>query len=885
MKRIFFILLILLAFAVPSQAVVQSLGGTCLTGGGTGCLDSYNGSTFSDLDVAFIITGGLLRVYRLDADSGLGESSPDVIKPDASAGLKRWILINTTAVATHSPSHTDNTDDIQDADDDSATKGISTYDNTDFNATVGVVTIVDDGHAHTGTSISSVDISDDTNLAVTSPVVLSDDTLSLTITKDIVATSPITVNGGANLDNILVGSDTDITIAIADADDDGATKGAASFDNTDFNAAAGNVTIVDDGHLHTATSILEGREWSIADSGITDQCDATESGSVEDIAVNDIGGANPGTIFFGHTSGDAQTTYTFTGGTCADITANITLVIEQGAVLYTDSSNNQEILGDLQAGLYEIFQNAPGETGRFLFGETNDITSTGRIREVYPDWWGAVVDGSSDEGNEIQEAINSLNDNGGIVFMRGGLWYVNTAISIPAGTTLKGVGYGYPTNGNEITAAAFGANAQGTWIVVDNWGTPGTFTPLNISDASTVTISDMGFFYIHQDYTMVGGWTPRDYDWTIEITGDSNDWKIENVMLLNVYDGIRQVLIGGGAAPDRGEIYNVKGQPLHIGIQLEFIADVGRVTDIHFWPFWVTSTGGGDSPRDYVQDNAQGLILQRLDNWQFTNIFTFGMKYGIVIKNTDVATGTGTDNGNQMKFVDVDIDIPGTSGVYFHPDLSGGTSQWINFTSFGGVGGADGALDQDTEYSINMQSDNHTAQFTNLKTAVVQNNLILVQGSGNKLMVDNYIADRWNFDNGGHVGVWIGTGNEAWFGTVLDSTPHPGFTTDLFGGAGTIYTSAGSYNSGNSSVDSGASMAAPWGATLITVNGVADINTITNMYHDRTIMLFGAGAWTAKDGAGNLELNGDFTSAGDNDDILTLICDGSSWFEVSRSLN
>jgi len=84
--------------------------------------------------------------------------------------------------------------------------------------------------------------------------------------KDLVATSPLTINAGANVDNILVGADGDITIAIADADDDGATKGAASFDNTDFDVVGGNVTINDDGHAHTGASVT-GIAWDdIADS-------------------------------------------------------------------------------------------------------------------------------------------------------------------------------------------------------------------------------------------------------------------------------------------------------------------------------------------------------------------------------------------------------------------------------------------------------------------------------------------------------------------------------------------------------------------------------------------------------------------------------------------
>jgi hypothetical protein len=105
---------------------------------------------------------------------------------------------------------------------------------------------------------------------------------------DIVTTSPLTVNAGANLDDVIVGGDADITFAIADADDDGSTKGAASFDNTDFNATSGNVTIVDDGHAHTGTSI------SSLDISNDTNLTAGDALTLTDDDLDFDGGASPG---------------------------------------------------------------------------------------------------------------------------------------------------------------------------------------------------------------------------------------------------------------------------------------------------------------------------------------------------------------------------------------------------------------------------------------------------------------------------------------------------------------------------------------------------------------------------------------------------------------
>lgn len=65
---------------------------TALTGGGAGALDAIAAAGLSDGDLAIVMAGGSLYHYELDADSGLVESSPAVIRPDDELGGKRWVL-------------------------------------------------------------------------------------------------------------------------------------------------------------------------------------------------------------------------------------------------------------------------------------------------------------------------------------------------------------------------------------------------------------------------------------------------------------------------------------------------------------------------------------------------------------------------------------------------------------------------------------------------------------------------------------------------------------------------------------------------------------------------------------------------------------------------
>jgi hypothetical protein len=59
--------------------------------GATGLM-AINGTVLVDADMCFALDGTLMRIYYLDADSGLPVSSPDVIAPTLNAGTKRWIL-------------------------------------------------------------------------------------------------------------------------------------------------------------------------------------------------------------------------------------------------------------------------------------------------------------------------------------------------------------------------------------------------------------------------------------------------------------------------------------------------------------------------------------------------------------------------------------------------------------------------------------------------------------------------------------------------------------------------------------------------------------------------------------------------------------------------
>ncbi|KKM05627.1 hypothetical protein LCGC14_1752170 [marine sediment metagenome] len=93
MKKLLSILIFLSLFlSTQAFALTGAIGATSLTGGTSGALDWYDGSTLNDGDPALVSADGITYFYRLDADSAATESSPGIIKPDNNAGDKRWIL-------------------------------------------------------------------------------------------------------------------------------------------------------------------------------------------------------------------------------------------------------------------------------------------------------------------------------------------------------------------------------------------------------------------------------------------------------------------------------------------------------------------------------------------------------------------------------------------------------------------------------------------------------------------------------------------------------------------------------------------------------------------------------------------------------------------------
>ncbi len=229
---------------------------------------------------------------------------------------------------------------------------------------------------------------------------------------------------------------------------------------------------------------------------------------------------------------------------------------------------------------------------------------------------GARGDGVTDDTTAFQNALNSAAQaGGGVVWVPEGTYKIAGHLTIPANVTLEGVFRAPPGRnyfgayGSTLLAYAGANNENGTPFIT-------------MLEHSTLK----GICILYPDQSMNA---PIPYPWCIRGIGD--DCSIIDVLLYNPWNGV-----DFGTYPcGRHYIRGLYGQPLNIGIYVDQCYDVGRIQDVHLWPFW---TQGLIS---YTQQNATAFKFGRSD-WEYvTNTFVLGYKIGYHF----VRTANGNCNG------------------------------------------------------------------------------------------------------------------------------------------------------------------------------------------------------------------------------------------------
>ncbi len=257
----------------------------------------------------------------------------------------------------------------------------------------------------------------------------------------------------------------------------------------------------------------------------------------------------------------------------------------------------------------------------------------------------AKGDGKTDDTAAFQRALDAVSaGGGGVVFVPTGAYMIAGHLRVPPGTALTGVGraprlYADKTPGSTLLAVEGAGNAEGT--------------PFLTLAGPNATLEGITVLYPNQKIEN----PPVPYPWTIGGEGGDN-LSIINVLLVNPY----QAVDFAAKRTARHYIRGLYGQPLFRGIRVDNCYDIGRIKDVHFWPFWSLDK----KIIDFTANNAIGFIFQRTDWEVVDDIFVWGYKVGVELSASKDGGMNGQMSNVNLDNVDIGIDASATQPYVVH---------------------------------------------------------------------------------------------------------------------------------------------------------------------------------------------------------------------------
>gem|GEM_PF-185406 len=249
-----------------------------------------------------------------------------------------------------------------------------------------------------------------------------------------------------------------------------------------------------------------------------------------------------------------------------------------------------------------------------------------------PGWWnvreaGARGDGLADDTALFQKLLDEAGKaGGGVVFVPAGRYRIAGTLRIPANVRLEGIYRFAPT-----TRWGRQDDLPGSVLLAfANRGNPAGEPFIRLGGMNSAVI---GLVIAYPEVTPKEV-PPVPYPPCIAAEGVENV-SVQDCLLLNPYEGIRLVRAA------RHLIRNVMGYPIARGIYVDECYDIGRIENIHFWPFGVHYR-----PEDpfcqWINLHGVAFEFARTD-WHYVhNTFCFG--YGVGYKFS--ASKHGSANGN-----------------------------------------------------------------------------------------------------------------------------------------------------------------------------------------------------------------------------------------------
>ncbi len=240
---------------------------------------------------------------------------------------------------------------------------------------------------------------------------------------------------------------------------------------------------------------------------------------------------------------------------------------------------------------------------------------------------GISADGKTDCTKAFQSALDAAGKaGGGIVEVPAGRYRIDGHLVVPTHVTLQGVFRSAPNPGRSgIT------NVTGT-VLLAYEGRGSTNGPAFIRLAgNNAGVAGLIVDYPEWQQTNV---PPVPYPPCVA-SRDTENVAIQDCCFLNPYEAIRLV------RAHRHLVRNVTGYPIWRGLYVDECYDIGRVENIHFWPFGVAYNQNNPFCQ-WVNLHGVAFEFARTDWHYVANTFCFG--YGVGYKFSKSAHGSA--NGN-----------------------------------------------------------------------------------------------------------------------------------------------------------------------------------------------------------------------------------------------
>ncbi|WP_374551984.1 hypothetical protein [Sphingobium yanoikuyae] len=335
-------------------------------------------------------------------------------------------------------------------------------------------------------------------------------------------------------------------------------------------------------------------------------------------------------------------------------------------------------------------------------------------------WRGIDLTGVEDCTAQFQKALDEATAAGRTLLIPAGKIRLTAPIDLPDGSVLCGMSGAYQAGSKTaITTLYFDHEGDGL-----------------ISADPSGSQSVIGIGFLRNQPEPGPGWAPNDHGFDIMVTGDT-DFFGDDLLFINSSRGI-SFSNGGG----RHILTNIRGQPFIVGIDLEYSADVTRLSMIHFWDFWSNSV----HVYNWMLANATAIWSKRNDNADMFSLFSIFYRHGFRIGNW---AGGGAGTTKRLRVFGFGADACG-SAVTVDDDANGCTAEFHGLYGHGN----DSIVTDGSLIDVNgTNGDLRIYGKTDLSNA--HHNAVRLVGTGQSVTINDLSVNGFNLANGGHAALWV----------------------------------------------------------------------------------------------------------------------------------